>query len=426
MNGHRRLCPEPGPVDPATVTLDDLIWDSPARGPSSFHVDVGPSLGRLGLVPLPNRDAVWFAVTAFLADRTVSRPKDWCREIDLTVPVSDVGCWQRVRDRLDRILGVLTSDTWRTTFEPAADVKGTTAARDADATLVCLLSGGADSLCGAVRALDEGHRPVLVSHWDWTHHKHCQKEVAAALRTLSGIKLDHVQVRLARAARQLGGARFPSEHTRRSRSLLFIALGLAVAAASGEKTLWIPENGFASLNPPLTPERMGSLSTRTTYPSLLAELRSVLRDAKAQAQFVNPFERLTKGEMLADLARRVGKKTAEGLLAKTHSCAHSRVAMEYGMPPQTQCGRCFGCLVRRSAFAASDLEDRSTYVDQSRPAFRESRIALSDLNAARYAVQQGIRLEHVLALDLPDDYSLDEAKSLCERGLAELRWVDSL
>jgi hypothetical protein len=59
----------------------------------------------------------------------------------------------------------------------------------------------------------------------------------------------------------------------RSRSLLFFALGTAVAAALGEAVpLRVPENGLVSLNVPLTGTRLSSLSTRTTHPYFMERL----------------------------------------------------------------------------------------------------------------------------------------------------------
>lgn len=69
-----------------------------------------------------------------------------------------------------------------------------------------------------------------------------------------------------------------SETTTRGRSVLFLALGVAVASGLGPARLLVPENGFISLNVPLTPPRSGSFSTRTTHPHLIALLRDLLNE----------------------------------------------------------------------------------------------------------------------------------------------------
>ena len=57
--------------------------------------------------------------------------------------------------------------------------------------------------------------------------------------------------------------------------------------------------------------------------------------------------------MHTDAAVALGKQDAEKILAMSHSCSHIRYALGTGYPPETQCGVCFGCLVRRSAFHAA-------------------------------------------------------------------------
>ena len=88
----------------------------------------------------------------------------------------------------------------------------------------------------------------------------------------------------------------------RSRSLLYLALGLAAAAGFGAATpLIIPENGWISLNPPLTANRLGSCSTRTTHPYFLEQLTGLWRAAGLANPLVNPYQGLTKGEIGAGL-----------------------------------------------------------------------------------------------------------------------------
>jgi hypothetical protein len=77
----------------------------------------------------------------------------------------------------------------------------------------------------------------------------------------------------------------------RSRSLLYLALGLAAAAGFGGATpLIIPENGWISLNPPLTTNRLGSCSTRTTHPYFLEQLTGLWREVGLINPLVNPYK----------------------------------------------------------------------------------------------------------------------------------------
>src|SRR4029077_3996326 len=85
-----------------------------------------------------------------------------------------------------------------------------------------------------------------------------------------------------------------AERSQRSRSILFIAYGILGATLlekyqAGERvTLFLPENGFISLNIPLTPLRIGSLSTRTTHPFYLRHFQELLNLAGFRVDIENP------------------------------------------------------------------------------------------------------------------------------------------
>lgn len=417
-------------VDPAgprgAHDRETLVWRT--DGPSSFHTDLKPSLDGIGSPPAPNRDAVWLTTTVFVADRTIDRPTNQTRDIRIVVPVADPDPWSGQRGEIESMLTGFTSDRWSVEFVDGPPV-ATVPTIDDDipaVDVVSLLSGGADSLCGAVKALHEGRRPLLLSHWDTNAHKPIQSDLVGRLQAIFSVEVEHRQVRVARSDRQIGGERFPNENTKRSRSLLFLALGLAQAAARGNADMWIPENGFASLNPPLAPERLGAMSTRTTDPSLLRRFAAILEAAGAHGRITNPFEGATKGEMFSDVARAIGPAEASELLSETHSCSHSRLAGEYDRPLTSQCGLCFGCLLRRSAFTAADIEDRTPYLATTLTGESLARFRArwsEDLHALRYAVDRGIGVADVVALRLPDGYPPDRAHDLLVRGLGELGMV---
>jgi 7-cyano-7-deazaguanine synthase in queuosine biosynthesis len=423
----KRLWVADAPDDPS---LDDLVWRPPADGPSSLQSNLDPDLAQLGDVPHANRDAVWLATTVFLADRTTPRRKGWHRDLHIAVPVADQDTWRCVRDDLEATLSFLTSDTWNVDFlgGPVIESEGGGTSDEPKVDLVCLFSGGADSMCGAIRALAKGFRVALVSHWDWSGHAATQTRLARDLEALFRVDVPHVQVNLGRSSRQLGGARFPDEASRRSRSLLFVTLGLAVASIGTPAPMWLAENGFASLNPPLAPERRASLSTRTTNPAFLDRIQATLRAVGAHADFSNPFAMATKGEMFASVGGLIGRDQAAALLSKTHSCAHLRWAGSFGRPPDTQCGVCFGCLVRRGAFVVSGLEDHTTYLardlpDHERRAFLTPDVR-ADIEAVRYATSGEFGRAGLLRMDLPSEYDPEDALDLIRRGLAELAAVE--
>jgi 7-cyano-7-deazaguanine synthase in queuosine biosynthesis len=419
----RRLVIRPGS---GRLGTDTFVWRG-RNGESSFRTNLDPELRGFGDVPLAHRDLVTFATGVFLADRTVTRPKSWRRAIELEVPVYDLASWEGLADHFAETLEILSSDSWQLTFTQRPDPKQLTVAEYPEVDRVLLFSGGADSLCGAIRSLIDGDRLLLVSHWDWAGHSAVQQRLARKLAARFPRQVTLCRIHLSRRSTQIGGGAFGDEATRRTRSLLFLSLGLADASVEPVAPLWVAENGYAALNPPLAGERRGALSTRTTHPLVLSRVRDAVRSIGGRAEFENPFASLTKGEMYADAAAVLGKGSAEKVLAMSHSCSHIRYAQGTGYPPETQCGVCFGCLVRRAAFHAAGMTDATTYLHKAIPTARQPHhlraTALSEVRTVRYAGERGIDVADLLSIGLPGDVVVDDAVNVAKRGLAELAAV---
>lgn len=406
---------------------ENFYWT--AEGLSSFEGGYGPRLGKLGPVKPLNVDFVRLAALVFAADRTTPRKgggSNWSqRTFALRVPVGDPAPWQAISDEMASLLAFLTGDEWSLDFQRARTPKETVRNQSSLITpqRVVLVSGGADSAVGALVSrsqLAEDGAHLLLSHVGLKTLAPIQRGVVSAVKQLvPGPSQEHVAIGFRRRAKQVDGSRFTGEPSSRSRSLLFLSLGLA-AASIHDVPLWIPENGFASLNPPLAPDRRGSLSTRTTHPRFLEDLPRLLQRAGAQSEIHNPFAQMTKGEMFKKAADLVGVEATAGFLSATHSCAHSgQRAFKIGT--NLQCGVCFGCVVRRASFKAAGLDDKSEYVasggDPKVGAWLASKSAVP---AMRSFVRRGVRLVDIAALGLPPSYPPADALDLCQRGCAEL------
>jgi hypothetical protein len=148
------------------------------------------------------------------------------------------------------------------------------------------------------------------------------------------------------------------ESSTRSRSLLFLAAGLAVAAGYGpDVPLYIPENGFIGINVPLTAARSGSFSTRTTHPYFMATLAACVAGLGIANPILNPFRLMTKGEIVA---ANHDPDTLRALATSTLSCAHPE-ASRYAQRDQGNCGYCFPCLIRRASLHHVGLDDPDDY-----------------------------------------------------------------
>ena len=388
---------------------------------------LGPRLGALGPVPEANVDLVRIAVMVYAADRSTLRrvgSTNWSRRaISLDVPVGDPARWQPLTAQLETLLAFLSGDDWtlsfRATRPPKEEVR---ANRFAGVQRVVLLSGGADSAVGALLSRrDLGDAPhALISHVGLTHLAPLQVEIAQALLGLvAGPDQLHQQIHFTRHTKQIDNTPFRDETSTRTRSLLFLALGLAVASIEGVP-LWIPENGFASLNLPLTADQRGSLSTRTTHPLFLDQLAKAAAAAGAHGVIEKPLARMTKGEMFSRVADLVGVDAASHFLSLTHSCGHTG-HRSYNFPPLAQCGVCFGCLLRRASFVASGVPDQSSYLSQRTTDRPDAYLRSKSMEPSfRSFLDRGLRPTDLATLTLPDGYTIAAARDICERAVAEL------
>lgn len=413
--------------DSLTNTEAGRTFYWPLEGRGSFSTSLTPRLSTLGPVDTLNADFARIAVMVYAADRSVLRAigsVNWTsRALALTVPVSDPDAWNSIRDRLNEALRFLSGDNWDLTFTKARLPKEATAKnKHPEAERVVLLSGGADSAAGAFRARLDDAEHILFSHYGGNGIGKKQRDVAAEIRALvpDGAEQHHIQVGFRRRQAQPNEMRFKDEYSTRTRSLLFLALGLAVASIN-QVPLWIPENGFASLNPAMGADQLGSLSTKTTHPWFLTELDQMLTSINAQGTIENPFMHQTKGEMFAWVADQVGKQKAAGFLSVTDSCGFTNKRF-WRIPKDHHCGTCFGCLMRRASFTAAKLTDHSTYAVDNPPNPRAAEVlnSASLLPSIRGFVARGIRVADVAAMRLPAGYTPGMARDLCERGTAEL------
>ena len=429
MSSHRLLL-RPSAYGLRALSTEDFVW-LPRGELSSIETTVGPRLAELGPVPELHIDLARLAVLVFLADRSSLREQGpgvrWDREFDLSLSVSDPTLWSAYGERLGDLLHVLSGDRWTLRFASQREIRTKTTAVVKPADVVCLFSGGADSLAGALEAQAQtGRAPVLLSHWDANSTSAVQSALVERLSVLWGEDPDHHQIDLRRRSHQLvSGEAFPDEKSRRTRSFLFLALGLAAAAARGSE-LWMSENGFTTINPPLSPERRGSLTTRTTHPGFLDELCAVCVEMGLKADLRNPLAEQTKGEVLAQASTRLSHGEADTLFSMSHSCG--KTPWFKGFRQDTHCGLCFGCLIRRGSFVASGLADSTTYIedalrgDQRRDDF-VTPTRRSTVEAVRYRLDRGYSAEDLLALSLPPRVPLSAAHELVTRGIKELRPV---
>jgi 7-cyano-7-deazaguanine synthase in queuosine biosynthesis len=311
--------------------------------PGTAGYPVHHNLQQLPLLHPPGPEVQAFlALGVWAADKLLPReeaPDAWTRSITLHLPGTPV--WGKLAPRLTRLVNFLTDDQWTLKLReaPPGLSFGGKWPPGWQPQAVVLFSGGLDSLVGALDLLEGGQRLLLVSHYDFGQLAGVQQDLAGALVSHYGSeRVAHLGLRV----------QFPEtrEFSLRSRSLLYLALGLTAAAALGEEVpLVVAENGWMSLNPPLTPNRLGSYSTRTTHPHFLERLAALWGDAGLHHQLHNPYQSLTKGEVLSRCRNR---NLLQRLYPRTVSCARP-VVSRWQRGPAGACGYCYPCLLRRAA-----------------------------------------------------------------------------
>ncbi|MDX5438725.1 MAG: hypothetical protein LPK03_16110 [Pontibacter sp.] len=335
-------------------------------------------LSRLKLNPSSQGlDVLTLACAAYAADTSINRYRNsddgWTRQFHLFVPVSDAALWQSQQELVSEILNFLTGDLWQVTFRQGATsivvsnkVMEPTEYRT---DTVCLFSGGMDSFIGAMKLLNEGKRPLLVGHAKSSDVSDFRNKASQALSSRYGsISPELVKAFIRVKKPKLNGKAIEGENTERGRSFLFLALGAACATALPEseenssKKLYIPENGFITLNLPLTPLRIGAYSTRTTHPYYLNLMQRLFKAVGIDIDVINPFEFKTKGEMLLECG-----DPAFVAEVDTMSCSRpsTRNANIEGAG-RRHCGRCVPCIIRRAALKKANQVDDNNQLPAAR------------------------------------------------------------
>jgi 7-cyano-7-deazaguanine synthase in queuosine biosynthesis len=417
---------------PKTLLRSLVISDLRQGGTLSNDVD---RLIRQVGEPLPVvRDFFSFAGSVYIADKKVPRkrsPDAWTREFQVSMPVADVHTWECARPFLQDALSYLTGDRWSLRFRRGIERAERTLDPSASFDAVHLFSGGLDSLVGAIDALANGKRILLVGHHDSSLTESPQKTLSRALANAYPQQSLFVPVRV----RADGGVRAiyslptATESSTRSRSMMFVAIGLVAASALGpDVPLRMPENGFIALNVPLVPERGGSCSTRTTHPQFLAYLRQALDALGISNEIENPYLFSTKGTMLKAC---LNQSLIRSVAYDSVSCSHAEQARWDGQSDfPKNCGYCYPCIIRRAAFhvagwdRAQSKRGSKHYREDvcQQPYFVQKPIKGRDLRAVLSAI--GAPREYLAPLlsgPVPAGSSISDLSALHKRGLQELR-----
>lgn len=309
------------------------------------------------------RDFFFITCSVYGIDRFVNRKKHsvdgWSRELQISFPVSEIKIWEGVKDDLEELFSFLTGDYWKIDFyksdfiNPVIDLPIDFKEKYKQLNL---FSGGLDSLIGAVDFLSTHPKDkiLLASHYDpqMKGPLSDQNVLLNKLKTKYSELFEHVpsiKVTLAQTT-------VKRETTFRSRSILFIGIALLVSQGKGVSEIIVPENGSVSLNYPLSSSRRTSCSTRTTHSFVLDKINLVLSKLNIISNISNPYEFMTKGEMV-DNCKDI--EFLKQIIEFSNSCGKRGHRAHWQDLNASHCGICMPCIYRRASL--QNQKDQTTY-----------------------------------------------------------------
>lgn len=303
----------------------------------------------------------------------------WARDIEVTIPINNIQHWNVVCEKLVSLLSFLTGDYWSISFVQGNftffenkkkrwkiniptynynEIKHAT-----------LFSGGLDSLVGVIDLLEQASdndKLLFISHYDSESAgtKSDQDKILSYLNPIPVYqnKIYHARSAVALSRIDSNGDKINCEPSLRSRSFLFISIGVyLIESLTNANTLIIPENGTISLNYPLTKSRTSTLSTRTTYPYFILKLQELLSDLGLTTQLKNPYWDKTKGELVAEC---LNQRILANSYLKSVSCGKRGRKQHWDTRSGTShCGVCMPCIYRRAALHKINLDNQLYGID---------------------------------------------------------------
>ena len=407
------------PKRPTDVAVD---WLS-ERSKSTIALAASSTLAHLPRPSDQAQDFLAIAIGAYVADRSFVRTDaadGWTRDFRLEVPVSDPDRWNV--DTLQKAISFLTGDRWELALRPGTPtpLEFSEDRPSGELSEVALFSGGVDSLTGAAEAVRAGHQPILISHYGDSPTATLQQTLATQILGSEEALSRLIQFRLTSAPAadpNATGYGFP-DTTMRSRSLLFIALGITIASSMQVSTLRLAENGYIAINVPLHAGRAGSLSTRTAHPHFLDTLSHALHQASLAIDIKNPFLLLTKGQV----TQRLLATRAAPAARSTVSCAHP--IGRWQSEGYRNCGYCYPCLIRQAGFHAAGADSTAYSIDPFTDTrfYSERQEATSDIRSLARALLDDPSPNDILDVaPVPSPTLLSDLHEMRTRGLNELQ-----
>lgn len=342
--------------------LNMSIKDTDTNESSDLIINTQQLFKSLKLIPEQKSLDIWFfSLYIHLIDNLLPRNEiaidNWLREINVRIPVSTPLLWNSNSNLIIEALNFLTGDEWNIEFYQLESNYYSNdeleLEEDINIEKVCLLSGGLDSLVGAINLINNNDNILFISHFDGAGAINGeQKNIFEEFKRSENDKNLYLSQFHVYPTEYLF---YSADSNQRARSILFLGFALFHAINFNVNEIVLPENGLISINLPLNESRTSSNSTRTTHPYFIKKLEEFIYQVGININIVNPYQTKTKGEMLDEC---LDKELLNLLINKTISCSHYKRrgpwTRKVGI---NNCGYCIPCLIRRSSIYYYDNLD---------------------------------------------------------------------
>lgn len=340
-------------------------------------------------------DLLEIAGQAFVLDRCTPRgasPDDprWSRTLHLRAEVQLPEIWSdpAVAGHLVALLAWLTDDVWDVRFSSCRrrdTARQIPLSVDTHPRHVMLFSGGLDAVAGSALLAEESHLEAVAVVTNPAMRGY-QRRAFGHLSKQLGSHLAFSPVDFS----VVNSGSSDNEPTRRTRGLVFLAIGAAAALQRGTSEVLIAENGVGALNLPFTAAQTGAMTSRAVHPRTL-RLASDWLSAALQEPFRirNPFITWTKGQMVQALPASMREACA-----MSQSCDNAAAGRGH---LERRCGHCTSCLLRRLSFAAARRSSWDSEPYLSDTEIRPDRWRLPEM------LWQAARLDRALSSEEPAD-----------------------
>jgi 7-cyano-7-deazaguanine synthase in queuosine biosynthesis len=260
----------------------------------------------------------------------------------------------KISEKLKQILNFLSGDIWNFVFTKRDEpmIQNSTVEMRDSSGFVSLLSGGLDSFIGAIDLLEENKIDTSFLSWYSSGKVTRPNQQAIKEKLKKQYKLTdnsfnefHLSVDNSK------------EDTMRTRSffLLVHSIALCYEKITIKNKVYVPENGFISVNPPISDARMGSSTTKTTHPFYIKSMNELIKQLGVNIEIENPYQFQTKGDMIENCKN---QSFLSKNITNTVSCANPNSRDGSSIK---HCGHCWPCIIRRSAIKNAGLSDDTTY-----------------------------------------------------------------